>query len=86
MAGEAQMGGQTRKPAIKHPFSGAIYELQSDGNVLIRDKDKQGLFKRDGRWISGELREADPQMCVWISNQPPPADELESTWALSQET
>ena len=33
-----------------------------------------------------ELREADPQLCVWITNQPPPAEELESTWALSQET
>ena len=73
------------KPAIKHPFSQAIYELQADGTVLITDGDRQGLFKRDGRWISGELREADPQICVWIANQPPPAEELESTWTLSQE-
>ena len=74
------------KPAIKHPFTAAIYELQPDGTVLITDGDSQGLFKRDGRWISGELREADPQMCVWISNQPPPPEELESAWALSQDT
>ena len=40
------------KPAIKHPFGGALYELQADGTVLITDGDKQGLFKRDGRWIS----------------------------------
>ena len=74
------------KPAIKHPFGGALYELQEDGTVLITDGDKQGLFKRDGRWISGELREADPQMCVWISNQPPPPEELDSAWALSQDS
>ena len=74
------------KPAIKHPFTAAIYELQPDGTVLNTDGDSQGLFKRDGRWISGELREADPQMCVWISNQPPPPEELESAWALSQDT
>lgn len=74
------------KPAIKHPFGGAVYELQADGNVLISDGDSQGLFRRDGRWISGDLREADPQMCVWISNQPPPPEELESAWTLSQET
>ena len=74
------------KPAIKHPFDGALYELQEDGTVLITDGDKQGLFKRDGRWISGELREADPQMCVWISNQPPPPEELDSAWALSQDS
>ena len=74
------------KPAIKHPFGGALYELQEDGTVLITDGDKQGLFKRDGRWISGELREADPQMCVWITNQPPPPEELDSAWALSKDT
>ena len=74
------------KPAIKHPFGGALYELQADGTVLITDGDKQGLFKRDGRWISGELREADPQMCVWITNQPPPPEELDSAWALSKDT
>ena len=55
------------KPAIKHPFTRALYELQSDGTVRVVDGDKEGLFKRDGRWISGELREADPQFCGWIA-------------------
>ena len=73
------------KPAIKHPFTRALYELQSDGTVRVVDGDNEGLFRRDGRWISGELREADPQLCVWISNQPPPPEELESAWALSKE-
>jgi hypothetical protein len=29
--------------------------------------DKQGLFHSDGRWIEGELREADPQLCGWVA-------------------
>ena len=72
-------------PSIRHPFGGAIYRLLADGNVQVSGEHGEGLFRADGRWISGALREADPQMCVWIANQSPPADQLESTWALSQE-
>ena len=72
-------------PSIKHPFGGALYTLLADGNVQISGDRGEGVFRPDGRWISGALREADPQMCVWISNQSPPAAQLESTWALSRE-
>jgi hypothetical protein len=60
-----------------HPFTGALYELRPDGTVAVRDGDRSGLFTREGRWISGELRECDPQLCVWVANdpqQPPTAD------------
>lgn len=72
-------------PSIRHPFGGAIYRLLDDGNVQVSGDGGEGLFGADGRWISGALREADPQMCVWIANQSPPVEQLESTWALSQE-
>jgi len=26
-----------------------------------------GLFDAAGRWIEGEVFEADPEMCVWVS-------------------
>lgn len=55
---------------MKHAFTHASYELTSDGNIQVTDGDRQGLFTHDGRWISGEMREADPQMCVWVSNVP----------------
>tara|TARA_A100001037_G_C14880033_1_gene513519 strand:- start:205 stop:432 length:228 start_codon:yes stop_codon:yes gene_type:complete len=73
------------KPAIKHPFGGVIYQLESDGTVNVSDGNRSGIFDSRGVWISGDLREADPQMCVWICNQPPPPEELESSWTLSQE-
>ena len=53
----------------RHPFTNALYVQQPDGNVAITDGDEQGLFRPDGRWISGALREADPQMCVWVAAQ-----------------
>jgi hypothetical protein len=50
-----------------HPFTKALYEQNGDGNILVTDGDSQGIFGPDGRWISGELRECDPQMCNWIA-------------------
>lgn len=54
----------------RHPFTHALYELTADGNVKVTDGEKHGVFRGDGRWISGVLREADPQLCVWVTNNP----------------
>lgn len=72
-------------PSIRHPFSGAVYSLRPDGDVQVSGEQGEGVFQSDGRWVSGALREADPQMCVWISNQSPPVDQLESTIVVTQE-
>ena len=52
--------------STRHPFTHALYEQQPDGNILVTAGDKPGLFRSDGRWISGALRAADPQLCVWV--------------------
>lgn len=52
---------------IVHPFTQALYERTGDGNILVTDGDKKGLFRRDGRWIEGELYECDPHLCGWIA-------------------
>jgi hypothetical protein len=51
---------------IRHPFTNALYEQDGHGNILVTDDDRQGLFGTDGHWISGELRECDPQLCGWV--------------------
>ena len=35
--------------------------------VRVEDGERTGLFQKDGRWIEGELREADPQFCGWVA-------------------
>jgi hypothetical protein len=50
-----------------HPFTGASYSKTDEGNVLVTDGERTGLFRRDGSWIEGELFECDPQICVWVS-------------------
>lgn len=54
----------------RHPFTGALYTLQPDGNIEIVDGEISGLFGPDGQWIRGTLRESDPQLCVWVANNP----------------
>ena len=63
-------GGEMTTRSTRHPFDGSLYELQPDGNIKISDGDRQGLFGPDGQWISGELRQSDPQLCVWVGNNP----------------
>ncbi len=52
---------------IHHPFTKALYERDGDGNVLVTDGERQGLFTRGGRWIEGTLRECDPHLCGWVA-------------------
>lgn len=52
---------------IRHPFTKALYEKTDDGNILVTDGDASGVFTSEGAWISGELRECDPQLCGWVA-------------------
>ncbi len=51
---------------LRHPFTGAIYAQDGNGNIIVTDGDRQGLFRRNGSWISGEIKECDPQLCGWV--------------------
>ena len=52
---------------IRHPFTKALYERDGNGNILVTDGDRSGVFTDEGRWLSGELRECDPQLCGWVA-------------------
>jgi len=46
--------------ALKHPLSG-------DGMVEVDNNGVKGIFRYDGRWLSGDLRHADPHMVLWLA-------------------
>ncbi len=50
-----------------HPFSRALYEQDGNGNVRVTKGERAGLFTAEGRWISGDIKEADPQLCGWVA-------------------
>lgn len=50
-----------------YPFTrDTTYELTAEGLVRVVRGPKEGLFTWEGVWVSGELRTADPQMCIWV--------------------
>jgi len=51
---------------IVHPFTRALYEQDGTGNIRVSAEGIAGIFGVDGHWISGELRECDPQLCGWV--------------------
>lgn len=51
---------------VRHPFTGALYEPDGNGHVVVSMDGRSGLFTHDGRWLSGEIRECDPQLCGWV--------------------
>lgn len=66
---------------IKHGFSGAMYCYAGPDRVRVVMPDGSvGLFDSIGRWVEGEVYEADPEMCVWIG-----ADRIASSHRLSKQ-
>ncbi len=54
-------------PSLKHPLTGAIYTLRSDGLVDVDNNGLRGVFHFDGRHHSGDLTFADPHMLLWLA-------------------
>ena len=54
---------------VRHAFTGALYECDDEGRIIVTDGNRRGVFDRFGRWISGDLREADPQLCGGVAGE-----------------
>lgn len=52
---------------LVHPFTRALYEQDGRGNVRVTHTGRIGIFSPGGRWLSGELRECDPQLAGWVA-------------------
>ena len=53
---------------IRHPFTKALHERDGEGAVIVTALDGTwGRFTSHGRWLEGELREADPHLCGWVA-------------------
>ena len=55
---------------LKHALTGVIYELTEDGNVLLSKDGTSALYDPEGRYISGEIRDVDPELCRWVGLGP----------------
>ena len=60
---------------LKHPLSGATYELREDGNVRVENNGISGIFRSNGQYLSGELRQADPHLLLWMAGPQLPEED-----------
>ena len=68
--------------SLRHPLSGAIYEIDADGLVLVTSKEGvAGRFRADGTWVDGALRTCDPHVCVWVGGPQLPSRHEEANLA-----
>jgi hypothetical protein len=56
----------------RHPLSGTNYERIDGRRVRVEGNGTTGVFDRDGRWLEGERRTADPEMCRFVADGPVP--------------
>ncbi len=69
---------------IKHPLSGALYDLTADGAIEVTKNGKRGLFNDQGIWLEGEIRQADPHLCLWIAGKQLPNRFQQAAQAMSE--
>jgi hypothetical protein len=51
----------------QHALTKAHYEAEGPNAVRVTDGDSWGLFDRFGAWIEGDIRQCDPQLCIWLT-------------------
>ena len=71
---------------IRHPLSGGMYDLQDDGTIRVVDRDgRVGVFDKTGTWLSGDVRQADPHLCLWIGGKELPNRFQQAAAALKEQ-
>ena len=61
---------------MRHPLTGALYELEAPGRVRVSTDTKRGVFDADGRWVSGDRLPVCPNLAGWIARGPSEPTEL----------
>jgi hypothetical protein len=68
---------------LKHPMSGALYDLTDEGTIQVSKNGQTGVFTAHGVWLSGEIRQADPHLCLWVGGQQAPNRFQQAAQAIS---
>jgi hypothetical protein len=71
--------------SIKHALSGAIYDLRDDGTIEVSKDGRSGVFTATGTYLSGDIRHADPHLCLWIAGPTLPNRFAQAATALSEQ-
>jgi hypothetical protein len=64
---EALVGKTDMATTGRHALTGAEYDAEGPNSVRVVDGDKWGRFDRYGAWLEGQIRQCDPQLCIWLT-------------------
>jgi hypothetical protein len=52
----------------RHALANTEYHAEGANSVRVTDaENKWGRFDRYGTWLEGEIRQCDPQLCIWLT-------------------
>ncbi len=55
---------------LRHPLTGWLYEDLGDDKVRVTTpKGESGIFTSNADWIEGDLKDANPHLCLWVSGK-----------------
>jgi hypothetical protein len=78
-------GGYWFMRTIRHPLSGATYDLTEQGTISVEKNGVTGEFTSHGVWLSGALKQADPHLCLWIAGKQLPNRYQQAAKALTSD-
>ena len=57
---------------LRHPETGAIYTAEEGSDVVhVEHEGKTGVFRLDGAYVSGDVRDADMHFIGWVGGPKP---------------
>lgn len=67
--------GEAPRPALenlrfyRHPYAPLRFAAYDGQRVRVESETAWGEFTRDGVWLEGPLRHADPIFCRWVTGE-----------------
>ena len=67
----AEAGDPSSLKYYRHPSlnSNTYYAAYGPNRLRVTRGDQWGEFDRNGNWLAGEIRFADPTFCRWVSGE-----------------
>jgi hypothetical protein len=67
----SETGDASRLKYYRHPStnSNTYYGAYGENRLRVKRGDQWGEFDRNGGWLEGEIRSADPTFCRWVTSE-----------------
>ncbi|MFK7916197.1 MAG: SRPBCC family protein [Pseudomonadales bacterium] len=74
LPGWEPVDGEDGMTCLRHPLNGWLYRHVGEGVVEVTTpKGQWGKFTTQAQWLEGELRDANPHLCLWAGGEQLPS-------------